>query len=102
MEFTYCATNARCINLPGTYDCTCVDGYVKQNDGDEYVPNMGCGELIWSCFWLDLMFCFKTRISFIDHFIFFSAIDLALLEEKSIKRYMTILLGCVVLLYYML
>ena len=53
MESTYCAMNARCINLPGTYDCACVDGYVKENDGDEYVPNMGCGELIWSCFWLD-------------------------------------------------
>ena len=41
---TYCSMNTGCVNLNGTYDCACLDGYLSTQDGDEYKPGPGCGE----------------------------------------------------------
>ena len=42
---TYCSMNTECVNLNGTYDCACVTGYLSNEDGNEYKPGPGCGEL---------------------------------------------------------
>ena len=47
----YCSVNTQCINLNGTYDCACLDGYVSQADGSEYKPGPGCGEFNISNKW---------------------------------------------------
>ena len=40
----YCSMNTQCINLDGTYDCACLNGYVSEADGNEYGDGPGCGE----------------------------------------------------------
>ena len=40
----YCSNNTRCVNLPGSYHCAYQDGYLKEKDRDEYLPNSGCSK----------------------------------------------------------
>lgn len=42
---SFCADNTTCTNIAGGYDCSCQLGYITQQVGDEYQPNVGCSKL---------------------------------------------------------
>ena len=37
--------NTECVNLNGSFHCACLNGYLSTEDGNEYQPGPGCGEL---------------------------------------------------------
>ena len=41
---SYCGTNTDCTNLPGTFDCSCTEGYLTENTADLYSRSSGCCE----------------------------------------------------------
>ena len=41
-----CGSNTKCVNLPGSYHCECMEGFLSTANGDEYNPGIGCGEFL--------------------------------------------------------
>ena len=43
-----CGYNTKCTNMPGSWNCECLDGYHYIASGDLYDPSIGCiGNLIF-------------------------------------------------------